>query len=75
MKKEKLITSYMQRAILTDKEKLAVYMKTPKKKLAEMLLNCNKFIDGLGINLVVNCPYCHKQKILSDQFCNCVEKE
>lgn len=31
----------------TDKEKLAMYMKQPKKKLAEMLLNCNKYSNTI----------------------------
>lgn len=38
----------------TDEEKLAMYMKTPKKELAKMLLQCNKILDseyyGKGIS-------------------------
>lgn len=30
----------------TDKEKIAMYMKVPKKKLAEMLIQCNKVLDA-----------------------------
>ena len=29
----------------TDEEKLTMYMKCTKKKLAEMLIQCNKIID------------------------------
>lgn len=29
----------------TDEEKMAMYMKMPKKKLAEMLIQCNKALD------------------------------
>lgn len=29
----------------TDKEKMAMYMKMPKKKIAEMLIQCNKVLD------------------------------
>lgn len=29
----------------TDKEKMAMYMKMPKKKLVAMLIQCNKILD------------------------------
>lgn len=29
----------------TEEEKMAMYMKFPKKKLIEMFIECNKFID------------------------------
>ena len=29
----------------TDEEKMAMYMKMPKKKIAEMLIQCNKVLD------------------------------
>jgi hypothetical protein len=31
----------------TDEEKLAMYMKMPKKKIAEMLIQCNKHLEAL----------------------------
>jgi hypothetical protein len=33
---------------LSDEEQLEIYMKLSKKKLAEMLLECNKHIDRLS---------------------------
>ncbi len=33
----------------TREEKMVMYMKLPKKKLAEMLINCNDVIDKLLI--------------------------
>lgn len=30
----------------TDEEKMAMYMKLPKEKIIEMLIQCNKFIDS-----------------------------
>ena len=30
----------------TDEEKMAMYMKMPKKKIAEMLIQCNKVKDS-----------------------------
>ena len=35
---------------LSDKEQIKLYMKQPKKKLAEMLLQCNKILKSLTIN-------------------------
>ena len=32
----------------TDEEKLAMYMRLPKKKLAEMLIECNKIISRIN---------------------------
>jgi len=37
----------MQIVKQTNKEKTAMYMKLPKKKLVEMLINCNDVLDGL----------------------------
>lgn len=31
---------------MSKKEKIKMYMKLPKKELAEMLYNCNLFIDS-----------------------------
>lgn len=31
----------------TKEEKMAIYMKLPKKKIAEMLINCNDTINAL----------------------------
>ena len=31
----------------TRKEKIKMYMKVPKKKLIEMLINCNEILDGM----------------------------
>ena len=36
---------FMQIAEQTDEEKLAMYMKCTKRKLAEMLIQCNKLLD------------------------------
>ena len=57
----------------TDQEKLAMYMKMPKKKIAEMLIQCNKILDAeLNTGPVVSdlcltnnqsvdyCKYCGK---------------
>ena len=37
----------------SKEEKMAMYMKLPKKKLAEMLINCNEVLDAKSA--VVNC--------------------
>ena len=35
----------------TDEEKMAMYMKLPKKKIIEMLIQCNKILDSrYGVN-------------------------
>ena len=39
------MVGYMQIVEQTDKEKLAMYMKCKKKELAEMLINCNKYLE------------------------------
>lgn len=31
----------------TEEEKIAMYMKMPKKQIIKMLLNCNRLIDEL----------------------------
>lgn len=31
---------------MSDKEKMKMYMKVPKKKLVEMLIQCNKHLDA-----------------------------
>lgn len=36
----------MQIVEQTDEEKMAMYMKVSKKKLCEMLIQCNKIIDA-----------------------------
>lgn len=40
--------NYMQVVHLNDKEKMKMYMRQPKRKLAEMLINANNVIDALG---------------------------
>jgi hypothetical protein len=37
----------------TRSEKVKMYMKLPKKKLAEMLVNCNEILDGCAPRLDV----------------------
>jgi len=37
----------MQVIKISDKEQMKIYMKLPKKRLAEMLMNCNKIIDQI----------------------------
>jgi len=37
--------TYMKVVPQTDEEKLKMYMKQPKKKLAEMLVNCNNTLE------------------------------
>ena len=37
---------YMQTIPQTDEEKFAMYMKCEKEKLVEMLMQCNRIIDG-----------------------------
>lgn len=37
--------NYMRVVEQTDEEKIAMYMKQPKHKLAEMLVSCNKHFD------------------------------
>ena len=39
---------YMQVVKMTDKEKIKMYMKLRKRKLAEMLLAANKALDALS---------------------------
>lgn len=34
----------------TDKQKMAMYMKLPKKKIIAMLIQCNKMIDYYSNN-------------------------
>ena len=51
----------------TKEEKMAMYMKLPKKQIAEMLINCNDIITALtqakncSIPAVIKsvCPKCH----------------
>ena len=40
-------TNYYQVADTTKEEKMAMYMKLPKKQIAEMLINCNDIITAL----------------------------
>jgi hypothetical protein len=37
----------VQRVELTREQKIAIYMKLPKKELVEMLINCNNIIAQL----------------------------
>jgi urease beta subunit len=39
----------MQIVEQTHEEKLAMYMKLPKKQLAEMLIECNTLLDKHGV--------------------------
>ena len=39
----------MQVVKQTDKQKMAMYMKLPKKKIIEMLIQCNKVLDSRKI--------------------------
>lgn len=36
----------MQVVKQTDEEKMVMYMKCPKKQLAQMLIQCNKILDS-----------------------------
>jgi hypothetical protein len=38
-------SNFVQVVQMTQKEKMKMYMKLPKKKLAEMLINCNIIIE------------------------------
>ena len=40
------VSGYVQIVEQTDKEKLKMYMRLPKKKLAQMLITANKYIDS-----------------------------
>lgn len=40
-------TNYMQVVEMTDEEKLKMYLKEPKEKIAKMLIECNKIIGRL----------------------------
>lgn len=42
-----IIKNYLQRAELTKEEQIELYMKLPKKKLVEMLIECNRVINEL----------------------------
>lgn len=46
-RKAEIDTLFYQIIPQTDEEKTAMYMKLPKKQLCEMLIQCNKHIEGL----------------------------
>jgi len=37
----------LQKVEMTHDEKVAMYMKSSKKELIEMLINCNTILDGM----------------------------
>lgn len=45
--------NYMQVVPQTDEEKLRMYMKMPKKKIAEMLVNCNRLLEQIQPTVTV----------------------
>ena len=50
----------------TDEEKMAMYMKFPKKELAQMLINCNRILDARPITvthmeITTNCSGCGRK--------------
>lgn len=59
----------------TDEEKMAMYMKMPKKKLAEMLIQCNKVLDAqyrgkvfssnavLAVSLPTTCQFLNRSGV------------
>lgn len=56
----------------TREEKIAMYMKLPKKKLAELLCNCNEHIELIGPVVVTNnvpkyCD-CKRQFLISTKY-------
>lgn len=59
----------------TDEEKMAMYMKLPKKKIIEMLIQCNKILDSrYGVNenfaqpAVISSLPCHHNFIQKDPY-------
>ncbi len=43
----------------TKEEKVAMYMKLPKKQIVEMLINCNDIITALPIDIhMLSCDGC-----------------
>lgn len=43
----------MQVVPQTDKQKMAMYMKMPKKKIIKMLIQCNKILDSYSRSQVL----------------------
>ena len=43
--------NYMQIVEQSHEEKMVMYMKCTKKKLAEMLINCNDLLDNKLLNI------------------------
>lgn len=59
----------------TDEEKMAMYMKLPKKKIIEMLIQCNKILDSrMVVNenfaqpAVISSLPCHHNFIQKDTY-------
>ncbi len=57
-------TKYMQVIEMTDEEKLKMYLKEPKEKIAKMLIECNKIISRLQPRAsrpsgLLRCPFCN----------------
>ncbi len=44
----------------TQEEKMTMYMKLSKKKLAEMLINCNNILNSYP-KRITNCPVCTEE--------------
>lgn len=53
----------------TDEEKMAMYMKLPKEKIIEMLIQCNKFIDSLTPQITSSKGEDKKEKLVLCGFC------
>ena len=66
--------NYMQVVQQTHEEKMAMYMKMPKKKLAEMLINCNNIIADIKPMSYLNgwiCPRCRQVHSPYSSKCDC----
>lgn len=46
----------------TDEEKMAMYMKLPKKKIIEMLIQCNKLLENKMVVINTNCVQSDEEK-------------
>jgi len=53
----------------TDEEKKAMYMKLPKEDIVEMLIQCNKIINNIGITY--NVTYPTVINTINQKYCDC----
>lgn len=61
----------MQEAKQTTEEKTKMYSKISKRKLIEMLINCNDILSGLHATTGWACPRCGKVHSPYSVVCDC----